>query len=57
MPASFLTPALLLLQEGGQPTTLNDTPVKVICGVLAVVLIAIVILRRRSKAKKQEDEF
>lgn len=31
--------ALLLLQEAGQPQQGNDTLVKVVCGVLAVVLI------------------
>jgi hypothetical protein len=52
-----LMPALLLLQEGGQPAPANDTMVKVICGVGAVVLLAVVILRRKSKKKRQEDEF
>ena len=48
--------ALLLLQEAGQPQAGNDTIVKVVCGVLAVILVGVVIMRRKSK-KKQEDEF
>lgn len=52
---SSINAALLLLQDAGQPQS-NDTIVKVVCGVLAVVLVGIVILRRKSK-KKQEDEF
>ncbi|MFB3829776.1 MAG: hypothetical protein ACE15B_23600 [Bryobacteraceae bacterium] len=48
--------ALWLLQEGGQPQPSDDTMVKVICGVGAVVLLGIVILRRKSK-KKSQDEF
>ncbi len=48
--------ALWLLQEGGQPAKSDDTMVKVICGVGAVVLLGVVILRRKSK-KKNPDEF
>lgn len=53
---SNINAALLLLQETGQPGQGNDTVVKVVCGVLALILVGIVILRRKSK-KKQEDEF
>lgn len=52
-----LIPALMLLQEGGQTAPANDTMVKVVCGIGAVVLLGIVILRRKSKSKKQEEEF
>jgi hypothetical protein len=34
----------------------QDT-VKIIAGVLCVILVAIIILRRKSKGKKTEDEF
>jgi hypothetical protein len=47
----------MLLQEGGQAAPPDDTIVKVECGVGAVVLLGIVILRRKSKSKKQEEEF
>jgi hypothetical protein len=53
---SSINAALLLLQEAGQPQGGNDTIVKVVCGVLALVLVGIVIMRRKSK-KKQEDDF
>lgn len=55
MLANVIYPALWLLQEGGQPAQTSDTMVKVVCGVGAVVLLAIVIIRRKSK--KKQDEF
>ena len=54
MPGSVLYAAVWLLQE--QPAPADDTWVKVIAGIGAAVLIAIVFLRRRAK-KKSEDEF
>jgi len=56
MLANLIYPALLLLQEGGQPAPAGDTTmVKVVCGIGAVVLLGIVIMRRKSK--KKEEEF
>ena len=52
---SSLLPALALLQEGGQPAPPDTTWVKVICGIGALVLLAIIILRRRGKKKKEEE--
>jgi len=50
-------PALLwLLQEAETGQRVDDTWVKVISGVLALVLVGIIILRRRRK-KKTEEEF
>ena len=34
----------------------TQTVVQLVCGILAVVLVAVIIMRRKSK-KKQEDEF
>ena len=35
---------------------MSATMVQVVCGILAVVLVGIVIMRRKTK-KKEEDEF
>jgi len=34
---------------------MSQTMVQVICGVLAVILVGIVILRRKGKKKEEED--
>jgi len=36
---------------------MTDTTVKLIAGVLCLVLVAIIILRRKGKKKTEEDEF
>ncbi len=46
----------LLLQDAPAPA--NDSTVKIVSGVLAVVLLVIIVLRRKSAGKKKdEDEF
>lgn len=36
---------------------MTDTTVKLVAGVLCLVLVAIIILRRKGKKKTEEDEF
>jgi hypothetical protein len=36
---------------------MTETTVKLIAGVLCLVLVAIIILRRKGKKKTEEDEF
>ena len=43
-----MTPATILITQG---------TVQLVAGLLAVVLIAIVCLRRKAKKKPEEDEF
>jgi hypothetical protein len=43
-----MTPATILITQG---------TVQLVAGLLAVVLIAIVFLRRKAKKKPEEDEF
>jgi MYXO-CTERM domain-containing protein len=50
-----LLPALMLLQEGGEPAPADTTMLRVVSGVGAVVLLGIVLLRRRSRKKKEEE--
>lgn len=40
-----------------QETGMTQDTVKIVAGILAVVLVAIVILRRKNKKKDAEDEF
>ena len=40
-----------------EPTHMSQGTVQLVAGILAVVLIAIVILRRKGKKGKQEDDF
>lgn len=35
---------------------MDQTTVQIICGVLALVCVAVVVLRRRSKKKSTQDE-
>lgn len=46
----------LLLQETEGQQRVDDTWVKVVSGVLALVLVVIIVLRRK-KRKKPEEEF
>jgi hypothetical protein len=46
----------LLLQEAETPQPVDDTWVKVVSGVLALILVVIIIVRRKRK-KKVEEEF
>ena len=36
---------------------MTEETVKIVAGVLAVLIIGIIIMRRKSKKKTQEDEF
>ncbi len=47
-------PAVLIQETQSQPV--DDSGVKIVAGALAVVLVAIIILRRKRKSKT-EDEF
>ena len=53
---SLIYAALALLQQDPAPDDGSTTMVRVIAGIGALVLIAIVILRRKSK-RKAEDDF
>lgn len=46
----------LLLQEAETQQRVDDTWVKIVSGVLALILVGIIILRRKRK-KKTEEEF
>jgi LPXTG-motif cell wall-anchored protein len=38
-------------------SVMTDTTVKLVAGILCLVLVAIIILRRKNKKKTDEDEF
>lgn len=46
----------VLLQENA-PAEGGTSTVRIVAGVLALVLLGIVIVRRKKSAKKDEDEF
>ena len=48
---------LAFLQEQAQEPGSSNTVVRIVAGALAVILIAIIIMRRKAKAKKAQDEF
>jgi|RhiMethySRZTD1v2_1073278.scaffolds.fasta_scaffold2349419_2 LPXTG-motif cell wall-anchored protein len=53
---SLIYATLALLQQDQAPDDGSNTMVRVIAGIGALVLIALVFLRRKSK-KKAEDDF
>jgi hypothetical protein len=53
-----LTPQLVYTSDSdAQEHTMTQGTVQLVAGVLAVVLIGIVILRRKGNKKKEEDDF
>jgi uncharacterized membrane protein SirB2 len=55
----LLTRFIALFQDAAQPpaNAAAQSMVRIIAGVLALVLVAIIIMRRKSKGKKDEEEF
>jgi len=50
-------PIVLYCRSDAQEIVMTQSTVQIVAGILAVVLIAIVILRRKGKKKGDEDEF
>ena len=54
----YLSTLLAFLQDAPAPASDNQGTVKIVAGVLALVLVGIIIMRRKSASKKKdEDEF
>jgi uncharacterized membrane protein SirB2 len=50
-----LTTLIALLQEAPASDSANTT-VKIVCGVLALILVGIIVMRRKSAGKKKDEE-
>jgi hypothetical protein len=57
MNALFLTALTALLQETPAESGGGTGAIRIGAGVLALILVGIVIMRRKKQAKKEEDEF
>ena len=53
----FLSALTAFLQETQAPAGGDTTAIRVGAGVLALILVGVVILRRKRQSKKEEDEF